>query len=401
MKRIFGLCFFCFLITVTVKSQLPVKFDNQYKKIFAKNLCILAKKNPNLVIIDVRSPGEYSDTSQYNSLNMGHVKSAINIPIDSIQKNVKILNPYKNKTFVVYCSHSQRSRRVSKLLSDNGFTDFYNLNGGMTQLNQMTEQEFPCKKDWLVSNLKYTNLSSSEAIQLIKQNSSLIILDIRSSAMFNSTDSLIVNNIGRIKNSINIPYADLKQRINELNNYKNLPILIYSQTGDGDAARTALELTKNGFSSVYHLLAGLNNLLINKDSEPLIENSVHYHFVDAAGALNLLKNNKQLIIYDTRPKAEFENKIKGNESYKNSGNIKNAVNLEEKDFNTYNFPKDKNNTILIYGRAEAVKLGRLLSEQAYTNVYIMSGLFDFIFSAFNSEGCKDALLFLENHEGIY
>ena len=401
MKRTLGLCFICFLISLIAKSQLPVKFDNQYKKIFAKDLCLLAEKNPNLVIIDVRSPGEYNDTSRYNSLNMGHVKSAINIPIDSIQKNVGIMSVYKNKTFVVYCSHSQRSRRVSKILSDNGFTGFYNLNGGMTQLNQMTEQEFPCKKDWLVTTLKYKNLSSSGAIKLIQENPQLIILDIRPETMFNSTDSLVENNIGRIKKAINIPYADLNQRMNELENFKNRPILVYSQSGDGDAARTALELANKGFTNVCHLLAGLNALLINEDSKSIIENDALYHIVDGPGALRLLKNSKQITIYDTRPKNEFENRMGENESYKNLGNIKNAVNIVEKDFSSIVYPKNKDNPVLIYGREEAAKLAVILSNQGYTGVYVMYGLFDFVFSAFNSDGCSDALQFLENHKGLY
>ncbi len=193
----------------------------------------MAASNPGFVLIDVRSPGEYSDTSQYNSLNMGHLKTAININVDTILKNVALLEPYKNKTLVLYCSHSQRSPRVSKLLSENGFTDFYNLNGGMSQLNQMTEKEFPCKSEWLVSNLKYTNLSSTEAIDLIKKDPKLIILDIRPAAMFNSKDSLIENNIGHIKNAINIPYAELDKRLGELEKFKNKPVFVYSQTGDG------------------------------------------------------------------------------------------------------------------------------------------------------------------------
>ena len=140
MKTITILGLLFLLIQIEGKPQLPVKFDNHYKTIFAKDLCKLAATNRDLILIDVRSPGEYSDTSAYNYLNIGHLKSSINIPIDSIQKNLAVLEPYKNKTIVFYCSHSQRSRRVSYLLSQNGYKDFYNLNGGMSLLNQMTEE---------------------------------------------------------------------------------------------------------------------------------------------------------------------------------------------------------------------------------------------------------------------
>lgn len=390
-----------FLMLSTPRAQVPAKYDSLYKTIYAKDLCKLALNNPHLVLIDVRSPGEYSDTSQYNSLNMGHLKSAINITVDTILKNVSVLEPYKNKTVVLYCSHSQRSRRASKLLSESGFTDFYNLNGGMSQLNQMTEKEFPCKEEWMVSNLNYINLSSKGAIDLIKKNPKLVIVDIRSVALYNSKDSLAGNNIGHIKNAINIPYTELEQRLPELDQYKSQPVFIYSQTGDGDAARAALKLTEVGYTKVYHLLAGLDDLLAEDNAVSIMANPAPFHIVDGKDALKLLRNNSNLTIYDTRPKMEFENKITGHESYKNLGHIKNAVNLEEQDFDTYNYPSDKKAPVLIYGREEAFKLADKLNAVGYKDVYVMRGIYGMISCAFNVEGCKDALKYLVNHEGLY
>ncbi len=394
--------YMCFLImAITAKAQLPIKFDDQYKTIFAKDLCRLAfLNNPDLVLIDVRSPGEYSDTSQYNSLNMGHLKSAINIPIDSIQKNVTVLNPYKNKTLVFYCSHSQRSRRVSLLLSQNGFKNFYNLNGGMSHINQMSVEEFPCKTEWLVSNLKYVNLSSADAIELIKKDPKLIILDVRPAAMFYSRDSLAQNNIGRIKKAINIPYPELKQRFNELANYKDRSILVYSQSGDGDAARTAVELNNNGLDKVSVLMAGLDDLLVQENSSSLIDDLPSFHILNAQGTLSLLQNSKSLTIYDSRPKMEFENK-NTRQFYRNLGNIKNAINIEETEFDSYNYPANKEVPVLIYGGGESYKLARKLSSAGYKNVYLLRGFYDFVSSAFNVEGNKDILLYLVNHDGIY
>lgn len=144
MKHILFICTFMLLV-LTVSAQLPFKFDDQYKTIYADDLCKMLQKNPDVVLIDVRSPGEFSDTSQYASLNQGRLKGAINLDIEAIKKNPAAMNPYKDKTIVLYCSHSQRSRRVSKLLAESGFTSFYNLNGGMSVLNQFKENDFPCK----------------------------------------------------------------------------------------------------------------------------------------------------------------------------------------------------------------------------------------------------------------
>ena len=53
--------------------------------------------------------------------NIGRLKGAINVSIDSVEKHFNDLKAYKNKTILVYCSHSQRSRVVSKFLADSGF----------------------------------------------------------------------------------------------------------------------------------------------------------------------------------------------------------------------------------------------------------------------------------------
>ncbi len=152
---------------------------------------------------------------------------------------------------------------------------------------------------------------------------------------------------------------------------------------------------------MYHLLSGLDDLLTEDNAVSIIGNPVPYHIVDGKGALSILKKDNHLTVYDTRPKVEFESKVTGHESYKNIGSIKNAVNVEEKDFATFNYPGNKNGDVLIYGRGEAFKLAVKLSVQGYKNVYVMRGLYGMVSCAFNVEGCEDALGYLVNHEGLY
>lgn len=399
MKRINSLILADFLI-LTASAQLPVKYDDQYKTIFAKDLCKLASGNQEFVLIDVRSPGEFSDTSQYNYLNIGHLKSAINIPIDSIQKDIAVLNPYKDKTMVFYCSHSQRSRRVSYLLSQKGFSEIYNLNGGMSHLNQMTAEEFPCKQEWLQSNLKYRNISSVEAVTLV-QDPKVVVLDVRPSSMYHSRDSLPQHNVGRLRNAINMPFSELKQRSGEIKKFKDSPLLVYANTGNNDAGRSAIALVNEGFRDVSVLVGGMDDLLARGDSRSLFEHSTPYKILNATGTLNLLKENKDLTVYDTRSKTEFENKMPSQEYYRNLGNIKGAIHIAEKDYSSLTYPKNKKAPILIYGREEAYELAQYLSNAGYTNVYILRNFYDFIASAFNIAGNRDALLYLENHEGLY
>ena len=68
----------------------------------------------NYVIVDVRSPEEYKE---------GHIKSAINIPVDTINENVKL---DKSKKILVYCRSGVRSNKAYETLTALGF-DVYDM----------------------------------------------------------------------------------------------------------------------------------------------------------------------------------------------------------------------------------------------------------------------------------
>ena len=401
MHRFIYSCMAVCLLGSNTNAQLPFKYDSLYKTIYAKDLCRLLQKTPDLLLVDVRTAGEYSDTSQYASLNLGHLKGAINIEIEGMKKNMDTIGRYKNRTIVFYCSHSQRSRRVSRLLTENGFTNFYNLNGGMTVLNQLNENDFPCKKDWVVSGLSFKNLSFNESALLIKNEKELIVIDVRPAAQFNSADTLAELNVGRIKKAINIPYDEFKQRTNELMKYKEQPILVYTSSGDGDGARAAADLMNNGFKTVYQLLGGINGFIASEPDISCIENTTPYTLTDAYRTLLLLQKNSGLVIYDTRPDDEYDNRLTGMISYRNLGRMKNAVHVQEANFSSQSLPADKNVPVLIYGHEASFKFAALLSGKGYKQVYLLDSFYDFVWSGFNIEGCKMAKNYIVNHEGLY
>jgi phage shock protein E len=67
------------------------------------------------VIVDVRTKGEYQS---------GHLKNSINIPLDSLEKNIKKLN--KNKPVITCCASGARSGAATRMLKSNGFEEVYN-----------------------------------------------------------------------------------------------------------------------------------------------------------------------------------------------------------------------------------------------------------------------------------
>lgn len=79
--------------------------------------------NSNILILDVRSPGEYKS---------GHIPNSRNIPVDIISTKLSSLSQYKDSEIVVYCASGGRSSRASDILSKNGFNKVYNLSGGIS-----------------------------------------------------------------------------------------------------------------------------------------------------------------------------------------------------------------------------------------------------------------------------
>ena len=84
------------------------------------------------------------------------------------------------------------------------------------------------------------------ATQLINQNDALI-LDIRQDNEFKD---------GHIINSKHIPLAFLKDRINDLEAYKNKPIITVCRSGHR-STQACSSLKKAGFESVYNLAGGV------------------------------------------------------------------------------------------------------------------------------------------------
>ena len=75
-----------------------------------------------IITLDVRTPGEF---------NEGHVEGAKLIDFQSGNFESEIATLDKTKTYAVYCRSGSRSGQAVKVMSDAGFTNIYNLDGGV------------------------------------------------------------------------------------------------------------------------------------------------------------------------------------------------------------------------------------------------------------------------------
>ena len=79
--------------------------------------------NPDAVVLDVRTEGEYDE---------GNIANALNIDIHKGQGFIyKLEELDKTKTYYVYCRSGARSGQACKIMSELGFEKAYNLVGGI------------------------------------------------------------------------------------------------------------------------------------------------------------------------------------------------------------------------------------------------------------------------------
>ena len=75
-----------------------------------------------IITLDVRTPGEF---------NEGHIEGAKLIDFQSGNFESEIATLDKTKTYAVYCRSGSRSGQAVKVMSDAGFSNIYNLDGGV------------------------------------------------------------------------------------------------------------------------------------------------------------------------------------------------------------------------------------------------------------------------------
>lgn len=137
---------YCPICNMELLNAANINDGLNYTHIYPADVCKMVSGNPDIVLLDVRTPGEY----QQQSSQLGILKGAINIPIQELGDRLDELEGYKDSEIIVYCSVSMRSPRASKLLSDNGFEKIHNMLGGMTTWNSAPEEEVTCKEELLL-----------------------------------------------------------------------------------------------------------------------------------------------------------------------------------------------------------------------------------------------------------
>ncbi len=119
----------------------------------------LGEKDSNYILLDTRTPREYE---------VSHLKGAQFVDFDEFNLNSVAQFP-KDTTLVVYCSVGYRSEKIGEKLREDGFTNVYNLYGGIFEWknqgfdvvnskNEMTDSVHTYNESWSRWLLKGTKI---------------------------------------------------------------------------------------------------------------------------------------------------------------------------------------------------------------------------------------------------
>ena len=369
------------------------KYDNvKFKTVYPEDLCKTLQNSTDFIILDVRSKGEYNDTSSALNYNIGHLKNAINIDIGQLPNRLNELSVYKDKPVFVYCSHSQRSRRASKLLSDSGFAKVFNINGGLTNLHLLENSLPACSEFTMETNVPYTLVSPKQLSENIRNQKQYFIVDVRRDSVFNGTTLLEREKTqGNFESAHSIPLDKLAASWSTIP--KDKPVLIVDEYGN-ESPKAAKLLFEKGFKDVSVLFNGMEAWVQYQSdfpAQPLKwKSQIKYQPITAEGFDKLMRSKKEVFVVDIRTKDEFGNLSK--DTWRNIGNLKNALNIPFTDLRDQlsSLTIPKTTPVVVYsfsGSNDIYEAARLFYDAGYKNVNVLlGGLFNLRWKAANLKG---------------
>ncbi|MCW3984911.1 MAG: right-handed parallel beta-helix repeat-containing protein [Candidatus Bathyarchaeota archaeon] len=143
----------------------------------AKNMI---DSNPSLVVLDVRTQSEYDS---------GHIRNAKHIPVGELEGRLDELETADE--ILVYCRSGGRSATASQILAENGFSQVFNMLGGITAwidagypiyVKYSSIQEAINSADggdtiYVSSGTYYENVVVNKSVSLIGEDKNTTIID--------------------------------------------------------------------------------------------------------------------------------------------------------------------------------------------------------------------------------
>ena len=116
------------LISCSNSSQTSQEAVN-YNNLTVDEVVTLWQSNPDIIVIDVRTPEEIAE--------IGAIEGSTNIDFKAADFKEKVSSLDKSKEYILFCRTGNRSGQASQIMADLGFSNVNNLsNAGYDDLSK-------------------------------------------------------------------------------------------------------------------------------------------------------------------------------------------------------------------------------------------------------------------------
>jgi len=187
------------------------------------------KDKEKYLVVDVRAAEEY---------NAGHVKFAINMPIDTFEADFKNIESFKDKNVVLICNSGKKSGEAAEILVNNGFTSVFNADG---------------VKKYDYELVTFTSKLGADFEKDIKDGKAGFIIDARDEKDFKDAT---------FEKAVNIGPDAFDANKDKLPSDKATAIYVFCYSGN-KSAEVAGKLTAEGYTNVVNSLDGSKEITFN------------------------------------------------------------------------------------------------------------------------------------------
>lgn len=128
--KVYAVIFILSVLYISACNLVSENSNDQYQTIsanIANELINKHENDENIVLLDVRTPGEYSE---------GHLKNSILIDYHSGEFKDRLKELSRDKTYLLYCRSGNRSGKTMKIMRKLNFNKVYNVKGGISKLKE-------------------------------------------------------------------------------------------------------------------------------------------------------------------------------------------------------------------------------------------------------------------------
>jgi rhodanese-related sulfurtransferase len=114
------------LIIYMFYPKVMMKFNKNIVNVSGTEAAKLIRETKDLIVLDVRTKGEYA---------FGHINGSKLMPVNEISARISELEKFRGKPILVHCASGGRSPKAVTILLKNKFGPIYHMNHGLAGFN--------------------------------------------------------------------------------------------------------------------------------------------------------------------------------------------------------------------------------------------------------------------------